>query len=314
MSTLLGPGGQVLSSQPAAAAAQTAPSSSDVKDTTTQTFMQDVIEASRDTVVLVDFWAPWCGPCKQLAPVLEKAVRAFKGAVTLVKMNIDEHPQIPGQLGIQSIPAVIAFRQGQPMDGFMGNQTESQIRAFLERVAGPATDGVAEIMEAADEARATGDHHQAAGFYSEVVKRDPEHAGAIAGLGLVSVDAGDLEGAQQILDSVTDEMRAKPEMKAFEQALRLSEQAANLGGAAQLRQAMTANPDDHQARLDLAVALAAEGDKAGAVDELVTIMRRDLEWNEGAARQELINLFEAWGATDPATVAGRRKMASVLFA
>lgn len=315
MSTLLGPGGQVISSKPAAPQPSgNAGGSGTVKDTTTETFMQDVIEASRDQVVLVDFWAPWCGPCKQLGPVLEKAVQAFKGAVSLVKMNIDDHPEIAGQLGIRSIPAVIAFRQGQPMDGFMGAQPESQIRAFLERVAGPPTDGVNELMEAADTARASGDHHQAAALYGEVLQRDPEHAAAIAGLGFVSLDAGDMAGAEEILESVTEELLAKPELQALAKAVRLAEQAANLGEAAKLRQAVEASPDDFQARLDLAVALAAEGDRDGAVAELITIMRRDREWNEGAARRELINFFEAWGPTDPATIAGRRKMASVLFA
>ena len=316
MSTLLGPGGQVLSTQPSPGA-ETAPTgagSGDVTETSTQTFMQDVIEASQREVVLVDFWAPWCGPCKQLAPILEKTVRAFKGAVKLVKMNIDQYPEIAGQLGIQSIPAVIAFRQGRPMDGFMGVQTEAQIRTFLERIAGPATDGVSELMEAAEAARAAGDFQQAAMMYGEVLQRDEGNVAAIAGLGMVSVQAGDFEGAEQILESIEPAVRAKPEIQALEKALRLAQQAADLGGAAKLREAVAANPDDHQARLELAVALAGEGDRAGAVDELITIMRRDREWNDGAARQELINFFDAWGPTDPATLAGRRKMASVLFA
>jgi len=314
MSTLLGPGGQVLSSQPSPNAAPATAGSGEVKETTTQTFMKDVVEASQQGVVLVDFWAPWCGPCKQLAPALEKAVRAFKGAVTLVKMDIEQYPEIAGQLGIQSIPAVIAFRDGRPMDGFVGVQTEQQIKTFLERIAGPATDGVAELMEAADAARAAGDHHQAAALYGEVLQRDQENAAAIAGLGMVSIDAGDLAGAEEILASIEPELKTKPEIQALEKALRLAEQAASLGDAAKLREAVNANPDDHRARLELAVALAAEGDRAGAVDELITIMRRDREWNDGAARQELINFFEAWGPTDPATLAGRRKMASVLFA
>lgn len=314
MSTLLGPGGQVLSSQPTSNAAPTPAGSGEVKETTTQTFMQDVIEASQNEVVLVDFWAPWCGPCKQLAPILEKTVQAFKGAVSLVKMNIDQYPEIAGQLGIQSIPAVIAFREGRPMDGFMGAQTEQQIRAFLERVAGPPTDGVGELLEAAEAARAAGDHQQAAMLYGEALQRDEENVAAIAGLGMVSVEAGDFTGAQEILSSLEPAMRAKPEIQALEKALQLAEQAASLGGAAKLREAVDANPDDHQGRIELAVALAGEGDRAGAVAELITIMRRDLEWNDGAARRELINFFEAWGPADPATIAGRRKMASVLFA
>ncbi|MEM9221114.1 MAG: thioredoxin [Pseudomonadota bacterium] len=313
MSTLLGPSGQAISSQPAGDT-QTVGASDAVKETTTQSFVQDVIEASRETIVLVDFWAPWCGPCKQLAPALEKAVRAHKGAVSLVKMNIDDHPEIAGQLGIRSIPAVIAFRQGQPMDGFVGAQNESQIKAFLERVAGPATDGVADLMAEADAARASGDHHHAATLYGEVLQRDPENAAAIAGLGFVSIDAGDLSGVEEILASLTPEMLAKSEIQALEKALQLARQAADLGETGQLRAKVDASPDDHQARLELAVALAGEGDKDGAVTELITIMRKDREWNEDAARKELINFFEAWGPTDPATVAGRRKLASVLFA
>ncbi|MEM6762083.1 MAG: thioredoxin, partial [Pseudomonadota bacterium] len=229
MSTLLGPGGQAIpTSQPDA---QTpAPSAGGVRETSTQTFMHDVVEASRETIVLVDFWAPWCGPCKQLAPALEKAVGAYKGTLSLVKMNIDDHPEIASQLGIRSIPAVIAFRQGQPMDGFVGAQTESQIKAFLERLAGPPTDGVDDILAAADEARAASDHQSAAQLYSEVLQRDPGHAAALAGLGMVSVDAGDFDGAQQVLDAITPEMRATAEIQAFESALKLAEQAASLGG------------------------------------------------------------------------------------
>ena len=276
--------------------------------------MVDVIEASRQAVVLVDFWAPWCGPCKQLTPVLEKAVKAFAGAVRLVKMNIDEHPEIAGQLGIRSIPAVIAFRQGQPMDGFVGVQTESQIRTFLERVAGPATDGVAELLAEADAARAAGDHERAMMTYGEVLQRDPENTAAIGGLGLVSIAAGDLDGARDILAQIPDPMKREAPIQALEAALTLADQAAALGGTAKLRRAVEENPGDPQARFELAVALAAEGDRPTAVSELIELMRRDREWNEGAAQKQLIVFFEAWGPTDPATQSGRRKMASLLFA
>ncbi|WP_211110189.1 thioredoxin [Acuticoccus mangrovi] len=312
MSTLLGPGGQVISS--GAEAAPAPASSGYVVDTTTQTFAQDVLEASREAVVLVDFWAPWCGPCKQLAPVLEKAVKAFSGAVKLVKMNIDDYPEIAGQLGIRSIPAVIAFRQGQPMDGFMGAQTEAQVRAFLERVAGPATDGVAELIAEAETARAQKDFERAMMLYSEALQRDEENATAIAGIGFTSLEAGNVEGAKSILDQVTDEIRAQAPLQSLEAAIRLAEQASSVGGSAALAAAVEADPTNTQARFDFALALAGEGDRAGAVKELVEIMRRDREWNEGAAQKELISFFEAWGPTDPATIAGRRKMASVLFA
>jgi putative thioredoxin len=200
------------------------------------------------------------------------------------------------------------------MDGFVGAQTESQIKTFLERVAGPATGGVDDILAEADAARAAGEAEQAMALYSEVLQREPENAAALAGLGMISVESGEVDAAKELLESLTDEMRAQPPLQALEAAIRLKEQAAGLGGAAALRERVTQNPDDHQARFDLAVALAGEGDRAGAVDALVEIMRRDREWNEGAAQKELLSFFEAWGPADPATLAGRRKMASVLFA
>lgn len=312
MSTLLGPSGQTLTSAPQPATGD-APSGN-VIETTTQTFARDVIDASRQAVVLVDFWAPWCGPCKQLAPVLEKVVRAFAGSVQLVKMNIDDHPEIAGQLGIRSIPAVIAFRNGQPMDGFVGVQTEPQIRTFLERVAGPATDGVSELLEEADGARIAGDLDQALALYEAVLQRDPENAPAIAGLGQASLAAGNITAATEILNSLPESMRREPPIEGLEAALRLAEQAASVGGASDLQAAVDKDPSDHQARFDLAVALAGSGDKDGAVDHLIEIMRREREWNDEAARKELISFFEAWGPQDPATLAGRRKMSSVLFA
>lgn len=311
MSTLVGPGGQALSSAPAANAAA---GSAETIDTTTETFTRDVIEASRDKVVLVDFWAPWCGPCKQLTPVIEKVVAGFKGAVQLVKMNIDDHPEVAGQLGIRSIPAVIAFREGRPLDGFMGAQTETQVKSFIERVAGPAADGVDELVAAGDEARVAGELEQATMLYSEALQRDGENADAIAGLGLVSVAAGNLDGARELLGQLPPELRASAPIQGLESAIALADQAAELGGAAALRAAVERDPANAEARFDLAVALAGEGDHAGAVDELVAILRRDASWNDGAARTQLLTFFDAWGPKDPATVAGRRKMASVLFA
>ena len=311
MSTLLGPSGHQISSTPSEPT-QAAPG--DVVETTTQTFMADVVEASREVPVLVDFWAPWCGPCKQLAPMLEKAVAATKGAVKLVKMNIDEHPEIAGQLGIRSIPAVIAFSQGQPMDGFVGAQTEGQIKQFLDRIAGPADGGVAELLEQAATAHQAGEHEQAMMLYSQVLQLDGENVEAIAGLGMVSLSAGNVEQAKDIFSQIPDAMRADPAVEALGKAIGLADQAAALGGAAEHRAKVEADPNDLQARFDLAVALAGEGDKMGAVAELIEILRRDREWNEGAAQRELMNFFDAWGPKDPATAAGRRKMASILFA
>ena len=267
--------------------------------------------------MLVDFWAPWCEPCKQLAPVLEKAVAGYGGTVQLVKMNIDDYPEIAGQLGIRSIPAVIAFSQGQPMDGFMGAQTESQIHAFLERIAGPPTNdagSVDDLINAAEAARKSGDYENAMGLYSQVLQQDEANAPALAGMGMVSVDTDNVDAAKELLESLTDEMRAEPSVQALETAIRLREQAASVSETAELRQRLDQNPDDHQARFDLAVALAAEGNRDGAVDALVEIMRRDRDWNDGAAKAELLSFFDAWGPKDPATIAGRRKMASVLFA
>ena len=317
MSSLLGPGGQKLnlSRGPAPNAAPApAASAGGAVATTTRTFVKDVIEASRQAIVLVDFWAPWCGPCKQLTPILEKAVKAFAGAVKLVTMNIDDHPEVAGQLGIRSIPAVIAFRQGQPMDGFVGAQTETQVRTFLERIAGPASDGVADLVAEGDAARADNELDRATMAYSEALQRDPENVAAFAGLGMVALASGDLDSARDLLAQLPDPMRREPQVQALEAALRLAEQAATLGGTTKLRRVLEADPTDVQARFDLAVALAAEGDRGTAVSELVELMRRDRQWNDGAAQKQLIQFFEAWGAADPATLAGRRKMASVLFA
>ena len=312
MSSLLGPSGQKLGAP--AAARPAAEADTAVVETTTRTFVRDVIDASREAVVLVDFWAPWCGPCKQLAPILEKAVTAFAGAVRLVKMNIEEHPEIAGQLGIRSIPAVYAFRNGQPVSGFVGAQTEAQVRTFLERIAGPATDGVAELVAEGDAARAERDFDRATLAYGEALQRDPENLAAIAGLGMVSVGSGDLEGARDLLSQLPDAMKREGPIQALVAAVQLAEQASALGGTAKLRRAVEADPADVQARFDLAVALAAEDDRTEAVAELVELMRRDRAWNDGAAQKQLIQFFEAWGPADPATLAGRRKMASVLFA
>ncbi|WP_420391405.1 thioredoxin [Acuticoccus sp.] len=313
MSTLLGPSGRAISSTPSAPPQRDA-AAGDVVETTTQTFVQDVLEPSREVAVLVDFWAPWCGPCKQLAPVLEKVVRAFQGAARLVKMNIDEHPEIAGQLGIRSIPAVIAFRQGQPMDGFVGVQTEAQMRTFLERVAGPATDGVDDLLAEAEAAHQSGEFDRALMLYSDALQRDPESSAAIAGLGMVSLSAGNLDAAKDILAQIPDTMRREAPIEGLEAAVRLAEKAGAVGGPGELRSRVEADPDDHQARFDLAVALAGAGDREGAVAALVEILRRDRAWNDGAAQAELMGFFDAWGPKDPATVAGRRKMASILFA
>jgi len=286
-----------------------------VKDTTTQTFMKDVIEESRRQPVLVDFWAPWCGPCKQLTPVLEKAVRAAKGKAKLVKMNIDEHPAIPGQMGIQSIPAVIAFVNGQPADGFLGAVPESQVMAFLERLTKQELGGEdKELLKAADAALAAGDATGATELYSEIVASDPTNIHALAGLARCQVEAGDIEKAKQTLAQVPEAKRGEAPVAAARAAIEVAEQAATLGPVEELEQKVAANPLDHQARFDLAVALNASNRRQESLDHLIEIVRRDRKWNDDGARKQLVQFFEAWGPTDENTVAGRRRLSSILFA
>jgi putative thioredoxin len=297
-----------------AIAPQTKPGS--VKEVTTASFRADVLTASTRQPVLVDFWAPWCGPCKQLAPALEKAVADSGGKVTLVKMNIDEHPQIAGQLGIQSIPAVIAFDKGQPADGFVGALPESQIRAFIERLVGPLQNESAALLTEAEDMAAKGDVAGAEAIYSEILADDPGEAKAIGGLAKLHVAAGRMDEAKALLETAPAAAPSKeqePAVVAAWAALRLAEQASTVGELAPLEQAIVANPDNHQARFDLAVALSAKGERDAAADHLLEIIRRDRKWNDEAARKQLLQLFEAWGLMDPASVAARRKLSAVWF-
>jgi putative thioredoxin len=292
-----------------------APADGLVRDTTTQTFRKDVIEESRRQPVLVDFWAPWCGPCKQLTPVLEKAVRSAKGAVKLVKMNIDEHPAIPGQMGIQSIPAVIAFVNGQPADGFMGALPESQVTAFLERLTKQEIHSEEkELLKAADAALAAGDPTEAAELYSEILAGDPANVHALAGLARSYLETGSIEQAKQTLAQVPEAKRSEAAVTAARAALEVAEQAVHLGPVAELEQKVVANPLDHQARFDLAIALNGNNRRQEALDHLIEIVRRDRKWNDDGARKQLVQFFEAWGPTDEHTVAGRRRLSSILFA
>ena len=285
-----------------------------VKDTTTQTFMKDVIEESKRQPVLVDFWAPWCGPCKQLTPILEKAVKAAKGAVKLAKMNIDEHPAIPGQMGIQSIPAVIAFVNGQPADGFMGALPEAQVNAFLERLTkGKAGTGEKDLLKAAEAALAAGEATEAAEIYAQLLTEDGANVAALAGLARCYVQTGALEQAKQTLAMVPEAKRNDAAVAAARAALELAEQAKSAGPVDELERKVAANPLDHQARFDLAVALSAKGKRAEAVNNLLAIVKRDRKWNEDGARKQLVQFFEAWGPTDEATVEGRKRLSSILF-
>jgi putative thioredoxin len=292
-----------------------APPADLIKDTTTQKFRADVLDASRTVPVLVDFWAPWCGPCKQLTPVLEKAVKAARGKVRLVKMNIDDHPQIPGQLGIQSIPAVIAFKNGQPLDGFMGAIPESQVMAFIERVAGPIGPSSAEkTLSAAAEALAAKDYSGAAGLYGTVLQSDPGNSAALAGLVRCYVSLGELEQARGLLAGLTPAQEKDAAIAGARAALDAAAQAKSLGQPSELAKRLEADPNDHQTRFDLALALNAQGDRSSAAEQLIEIVRRDRAWNEEAARKQLIQFFEAWGPKDPAAVKGRQRLSSLLFA
>jgi putative thioredoxin len=295
-----------------------APQAADlIKETTTQTFVKDVIEESKRQPVLIDFWAPWCGPCRQLTPALEKAVRNAKGRVKLVKMNIDEHPAIPGQMGIQSIPAVIAFVNGQPADGFMGAIPESQVNAFIEKVTKgvPAAGepNIAEILNEADSVLAEGDAASAAQLYAEVLAVDPTNIAALAGLAKCYVTTKAIEQAKQTLAMVPESKRNDPAVKAVQAAIDLAEQAKSVGPIAELEQKVAANPLDHQARFDLATALNAMGRRAEATGQLLEIVKRDRKWNDDGARRQLVQFFEAWGGADEATVEGRKRLSTILF-
>jgi len=286
-----------------------------VKDTTTQAFVKDVIEESKRQPVLVDFWAPWCGPCKQLTPVLEKSVRAAKGKVKLVKMNIDEHPAIPGQMGIQSIPAVIAFVNGQPADGFMGALPESQVVAFLERLTKDRIGGEAkDLLKAADAALAARDFAGAANLYAQLLAEDNTNVQALAGLARCYVETGALEQARQTLAMVPESKRGEAAVAAAQAALQLAEQVKTVGPLAELEQKVAASPLDHQARFDLALALNAKGRRLDALEQLISIVRRDRKWNDDGARKQLVQFFDAWGPADEATIEGRRRLSSILFA
>lgn len=288
-----------------------------IKDTTTQSFMKDVIEESRNQPVLIDFWAPWCGPCKQLTPILEKVVRGARGKVKLVKMNIDEHPAIPGQMGIQSIPAVIAFVNGQPADGFMGALPESQVTAFIDKltkgVQAPGDEDIANAMLGAEALLKEGDASSAAQIFSQILTLEPEHLGATAGLARAYIAAGQLEQAEQTLAVVPETKRNDPGISAARAAIDLARQAKDVGPIAELEGRIAADPKDHQARFDLAVALNAQNRRQDAATHLLEIVRRDRKWNEDGARKQLVQFFEAWGPTDEATVDGRKRLSSILF-
>jgi putative thioredoxin len=286
-----------------------------IGDVTDQDFEERVLNA--DKPVLVDFWAEWCGPCRQLTPILEKAVRAAKGRVKLVKMNIDQHPAIPGQMGIQSIPAVIAFVNGQPADGFMGAIPESQVTTFIEKltkgVPAAGEPDIAEILKEAETLLAEGDAASAAQVYAEALSFEATNIAALAGLAKCYVTSGAVEQAKQTLAMVPESKRNDATVKAVQAAIDLAEQAKSLGPIAELEQKVAANPLDHQARFDLATALNADGKRSEATGQLLEIVRRDRKWNDDGARKQLVQFFEAWGGADEATIEGRKRLSTILF-
>ena len=285
-----------------------------ITNTTTKDFLRDVIEASREVRVLVDFWAPWCGPCRQLTPILEKAVRAAKGAVRLVKLNIDEQPQIPGQMGVQSIPAVFAFQDGRPVDGFMGALPESRVNDFIARLIGDSAGDTAADLEAAEAALSAGDVNSAAQLFGEVLQKDRENAQALAGLAKCYIKTGDLVRAEQTLALVPPAKADSSPVASARAALELARKTPAAGDIETLRAKLAADPKDPQARFDLALALSAKGDRSGALDELLAVVAKNRGWNDDAARKQLLQLFDAWGPADPSTIAGRQRLSSLLFA
>ncbi len=290
-----------------------------IKDTTEAGFMKDVVEASQTTPVIVDFWAPWCGPCKTLGPMLEKAVTAAKGAVKMVKVNVDEAQMIAGQLQIQSIPTVYAFHKGQPIDGFQGAQPDSEIKAFVDRVVsaggGEAPgESLNAAVEAAEEMLAEGAVVDAAQTFAAILAEEPQHAAAYGGLVRTHIAMGDLDQAEAILNGAPAEISNSAELEAAHAQIELARQAADAGPIAELTAAVEADPGDHQARFDLALALHAGGEVQQAVDQLLEIFRSDREWNDGAAKTQLFTIFDALKPNDPVVLNGRRKLSSMIFA
>lgn len=293
-----------------------APNADLIKDVSEATFMQDVIEASQATPIIVDFWAPWCGPCKTLGPQLEAAVTAAKGKVKMAKVDVDQSQQIAAQLRIQSIPTVYAFHKGQPVDGFQGAVSQGEVQAFVDRVAALNTEdgGLGDAIAAAEEMLREGAVVDAAQTFAAILGEEPENAEAYGGLIRAHVILDELDQAEALLANTPVSIAETAEIEAARAQLALAHQAASAGPVAELRAAVDASPDNHQARFDLSAALQAQGDTQAAVDELLELFRRDRDWNDGAARTQLFTIFDALGAKDPVALSGRRKLSSMIFA
>jgi putative thioredoxin len=284
-----------------------------IKEGTDASFKADVIDASMDVPVLVDFWAPWCGPCRTLTPIIEKAVLAAKGKVKLVKINIDENPGFAGQLRVQSIPAVFAFSQGKPVDGFMGAQPESQIKAFIDRLVGDVPDGIDDLLAAGAESLAIGDIGGAAQSYAQAAGLDPQNAGALAGLARCYILGGQMDQARELIAAIPKDKVKDPAVVSVLAQLALAEATEDAGDTTTLEAIIATSPEDLQAHYDLAMARIADGDLDGASDALLEIIRRERNWNDDAARKQLLTLFDAAGPSSDIARNGRRRLSAILF-